>query len=116
MILRQWKEGAAFTQQGEREKYIDYETQGLTRVLFFFFFRLCPRGNLASPEKIWRQGCEHSRCIIVLRPKFPTFQYKFASLPEGLKFFSSLRGCRDARHTGTIQVRCRVIQLFLFLE
>jgi len=52
MILRQWKEGAAFTQRGEREKYVDYETQRLTRVLFFFFFfRLCPRGNLASPEK-----------------------------------------------------------------
>jgi hypothetical protein len=50
MILRQWKEGAAFTQGGDREKYVDYETQRLTRVLFFFF-RLCPRGNLASPEK-----------------------------------------------------------------
>lgn len=73
-------------------------------------------GKSCQPrKKIWRQGCEHSRCIIVLRPKFPTFQYKFAALPEGLQYFSFLRGGRDSRYRGTIQVRCRVIQLFVFL-
>lgn len=57
-------------------------------------------GKSCQPrKKFWRQGCEHNRRIIVLRLEIPTFQYKLAALPEGLRYFSSLRGL-DARHSG----------------
>lgn len=119
MILRQWKEGCRlYAARGKREiRRLRNSEIDAGLILLLLLLPAVSTGKSCQPrkkKKIWHQGCEHGRCIIVLRPKFPTFQYKFAALPEGLQYFSSLRGCRDARHTGTIQVRCRVIQLFLF--